>query len=74
MTRYIAIAAVALTTMAGAASAMTNPAAGLEGFVSPTEATQLDERTVSKIKSVIHGGDTQSEKRAKVMSILLNAG
>ena len=74
MTRYIAIAAIALTSIAGAASAMTNPAAGLENYVTPSQAAQLDDRTVSKIKNAIHSGDTEGEKRALVKSILMNAG
>ncbi len=74
MTRYIAIAAVALTTLTGAASAMNNPAAGLDGFVTPAQAAQLDERTISKIKAVIHGGDTEGEKQSIVRNLIRKAG
>ena len=74
MTRYIAIAAVALTAMAGAASAMSNPAAGLGQFVNPAVAATLDADTLAKIERTVNGGGSDNEKRQWVKSIILNAG
>jgi hypothetical protein len=74
MTRYFAIAAVSLAALTGAASAMTNPAAELRGFVSPSVAATLDATTVKTIKNIIHSGDSENEKQQHVQSILLQAG
>lgn len=73
MTRYIAIAAVALTALTGAASAMSNPAAGLGHFVSPEVAATLDANTIEQIKRTVNGGGNDNEKRQWVNAILLNA-
>ncbi len=73
MKRTIATALVAFTALTGAASAMTN-ATGIQNDVSVyapnADTSNLTTAEVNLLKSVIHGGGTESEKRAAVRSIV----
>ena len=74
MKTIFALATVSLIAVSGAASAMSNPAAGLGGFVSSEVAATLDAGTIAQIKRTVNGGGGDNEKRQWVRSILLRAG
>ena len=63
------IAATALIASVASASAMTNPSAEIERYVGAAEAASLTDAEVQAALQVIHSGDSESEKRAKVRSI-----
>ena len=74
MKTAIALATATLIAASGAASAMSNPAAGLGQFVKPSVAATLDTGTIEQIKRTVNGGGSDNEKRQWVKSILLGAG
>ena len=63
------IAATALIASVASASAMTNPSAEIERYVGAAEAASLTDAEVQAALQVIHSGDSEGEKRAKVRSI-----
>ena len=71
MKRTLAITAVALTALTGAASAMTSDAAiaKIERFAPSVDAQSLTTLEVNALLSVINGGGTDSEKRATVQAL-----
>ena len=72
MKRTLAITAVALTALTGAASAMTSDAAiaKIERFAPSVDAQSLTNLEVNALLSVINGGGTDSEKRATVQALV----
>ncbi|SMC66133.1 hypothetical protein [Primorskyibacter flagellatus] len=77
MNRIIAIAAVAIATVAGAANAMTqdNAAAvrAINSYAPSVDVSTLDDSTILAALQAIHGSGTESEKSSTVRAILLNA-
>ena len=69
MKTLIASAALALTTLAGAASAMTD-ASAIQQYAPNTDVSMLSETDVNVLLSVIHSGDSEGEKRAAVQAYL----
>jgi hypothetical protein len=74
MTRkFIAIAATALA-LAGSAHAMTQAdavfASSLRGFVSDVDLSSLTQAQIDALKLVIHSGNSASEIRSSVRSII----
>lgn len=78
MKRLIAITAISLTALTGAASAMTNPAGAhygeLRAYTGGANLSGLSQQTLDKMVRTIHGGGTENEKRQWIRSILLRAG
>ena len=72
MNRYIAIAALALTTVAGAASAMTSDtdARQINAYAPSVDVSTLDNSTVLAAVQAIHGGGSEGEKAATVRAIV----
>ncbi|MFZ5963957.1 hypothetical protein ACOXXX_13485 [Thalassococcus sp. BH17M4-6] len=72
MKRTIAIAAVALTALTGAASAMTTSAnqAILQQYAPNIETSTLSEAQIGSLLAIAYSGDSQSEKRAKIRSFV----
>ena len=64
------IAATALIASVASASAMTNPSAEIERYVGAAEAASLTEAQVLTALSVVHSGDTEGEKRAKLRALV----
>lgn len=64
------IAATALIASVASASAMTNPSAEIERYVGAAEAATLSEAQVTTALQVVHSGDTESEKRAKLRALV----
>lgn len=77
MNRFIAITAVAIATVAGAANAMTqdNAAAvrAINSYAPSVDVSTLDDATILAALQAIHGSGTESEKSSTVRAILLNA-
>lgn len=74
MTRIFTAATLALMTVAGAASAMGNANFEVQQAVGGKAVLNtLSDRDVSRINSILHGGDSESEKRSAIKSVLLNA-
>ncbi|MDJ0820717.1 MAG: hypothetical protein QNJ09_02765 [Paracoccaceae bacterium] len=72
MKRTLAITAIALTAMTGAASAMVSNAAEaqIERFAPSVDVQSLSTLEVNKLLAVINGGGTDSEKRATVQALV----
>ncbi len=64
------IAITALVASVASASAMTNPTAELERFVTPEQAATLSDAQVTTALQAIHSLDSESEKRAAVRSLV----
>lgn len=68
------IAAATTLTLAGAASAMTDPSAALQAEVDArvqgVELGALTDAQVNAIKSAVHSGDSAAEVRSTIYSIV----
>ena len=73
MTKFAVLLTASAIALGGAASAMTNPAAGFEGFVTAEQAVQLDDRTIASIKNVINSSDSRGERAAVVNALVKRA-
>lgn len=73
MNRFL-IAAAATLALTGAAAAMTNATASLQsevdGYVSGIDLSQLTDAQVDAIKLTVHSGDSPSEVRAFIRSVV----
>lgn len=78
MKKTFAIAAIALTAFAGAASAMgavdLETANSIRTFVPGFDVNTLDASTANIASQVIHSGDSVGEKAAKLQAILASRG
>lgn len=71
MTRILTAAALVLATAAGSASAMGNPGFEVKHAVGGADvAASLDARTLAKVRSILHGGDSEGEKRARIKALV----
>ena len=74
MNRFIAIAAVAAATLAGAANAATSADLHeIKSYAPSVDVSTLDDATVNAAVQAIHGSGSESEKTSTVRAILLNA-
>ena len=64
------IAVTALVASVASASAMTSPTAEIERYVGAAEAATLSDAQVTAALQVVHSGDTESEKRAKLRALV----
>ncbi|SHH58006.1 hypothetical protein [Marivita hallyeonensis] len=69
MKTLIATTALALTALAGAASASVDTTA-IQSYAPNADISQLSQAEVNTLLSVIHSGDSESEKRATVQALL----
>lgn len=78
MKRLIAIAAISMTALTGAASAMTAPGGAyhneLKTYASGADLSGLSQQTLDRMVRTIHGGGSESEKRQWIRAILVQAG
>ena len=72
MKRTLALTAIALTAMTGAASAMVSDAATakIQHFAPTAQVQSLSEAEVATALAIINGGGTESEKRSAVKRFL----
>ena len=74
MKKIIATSALALATLAGAASAMTSNDAtvadALRTYAPGVEAATLTDAQAALIVSIAHGGDNEGDKRAVIQSLV----
>ncbi len=64
------IAITALVASVASASAMTNPTAEIERYVTAEQAATLSDAEVATALQAIHSLDSESEKRAAVRSLV----
>ena len=73
MKKIIATSALALTTLAGAASAMTPQDSAVNDalriYAPGVEASELTAADANLILSVVHSGDSEGDKRTVIQSI-----
>ncbi|MBV2359818.1 hypothetical protein KUH32_08530 [Thalassococcus sp. CAU 1522] len=72
MKKTLAITAIALATLTGAAQAMTQTEVSPEAqlLVPSADFSGLSNAQVATINSIVHSGDTNSEKSGQIRSIL----
>ncbi|MCH2096654.1 MAG: hypothetical protein MK160_16325 [Rhodobacteraceae bacterium] len=73
MTKFFAISALALTAMTGAASAMTDGPAfadQVKQYAPSVDVSALTAADVNAALTIIHGGDSEGEKRTRINALL----
>lgn len=69
MKRFIALTAVSLAALTGAASAATN-AGEINKYAPNVDVSTLSDLEIAVLNNLIHGSDGAGEKRAKVQAFL----
>lgn len=72
MKRTFAIAAVALTALTGAASAMTDASSQviLERYAPNVDVSALTDAQINSLLAIVNSGDSASDKRGKIQTFV----